>query len=219
MIKSIKFAALGLAAILFGVGSAHAGTVTLGSSGWKAVVPDGLDFYTEAVVGNTVYLNKSAQFDASLDRPGFIQELAASFIKTNTSSTVDTFVISFEEVANLTGETWGGFKFGAQNGATFDPSSAPFAAQNDPFSHGVFSASNTLYTVDGGALADGEVWTPGATTPDTSLVVHVASGDRFWVLKEQPTAIPLPAAAWTGLSGLAGLGLVGFAKNVRRLLA
>jgi hypothetical protein len=65
--------------------------------------------------------------------------------------------------------------------------------------------SSALLLIDGGvALHNATPPEPVAMTSASSLV-----GDS--------AAVPLPPAAWTGLSGLVGLGLIGFARNLRRL--
>jgi hypothetical protein len=97
-----------------------------------------------------------------------------------------------------------------------------------PFTSAVYSSNNQVLTVDGGGVVPSappgvvgpNVWFPGVGPG--ALVIRadpIAGTLRTFTLKEQPlTAIPVPAAAWTGLSGLVGLAVIGSAKKLRKLI-
>ena len=115
---------------------------------------------------------------------------------------------------------------GTDSDSQFDPNQSNF--NTSPFTHQVFSDNNQVLTVDGGTIPSGgfpaNLWLPGATVAGGQLVIHAAPTAcgtfKVFSLKEQPLiAIPVPAAAWTGLSGLIGLSLLGAAKKARSLLA
>jgi hypothetical protein len=80
-------------------------------------------------------------------------------------------------------------------------------------------------TYSGGTLANGQtgIWGDG-TVSDIVIDAHPDSdGLQSFSLKEIPqygaTAIPLPAAVWSSLSGLGMLAAVSLAKKARSLLA
>src|SRR5438094_382956 len=89
------------------------------------------------------------------------------------------------------------------------------------------AAPQTLNGVDAsGTVAAGTTWFPGAGS-STGLTLNI-TGTSGFLLKEIPVTggstgpgpgVPLPASIWTGLSGLAGLALLGAAKNAKKRLA
>ncbi len=152
-------------------------------------------------------------------------------------------VVNTEVVTNHTGMDWNAFQMtivdgtsGMANQASFEASSfgppAPFAiAPFTSYSLGKIpglsnSADNQNLILSGGVVADGQVWHAGDGGSQGQLVINArpvkAGAYKSFVFEEQPmtsVVIPLPAAAWTGLSGLAGLMLVGAARKARNLVA
>jgi hypothetical protein len=66
---------------------------------------------------------------------------------------------------------------------------------------------------------DSRLWHPGLENDHLAAALPVTpslSADPVGT-SEQPM-IPLPTAAWTGLSMLAGLGIIRFARNIRKFL-
>jgi hypothetical protein len=232
--KLIQLSAAALLALGMAVGSASAYTEELVSptgvdSGWAANYNDSLtpqlNLVYKGMVGNDFFIEKDATFNAN-DMGG----LEITFTKTN--SNADTLVINDESIINNSGVSWSGFNFELGTGSTGGTPGFAFAntsgssigtGANDfdisPFTSFAFSSNNTILSMTGGTIANGAVWMPGATSQSGLAIVASGDGESSFVLKEIPNAIPLPAAAWTGLSTLIGLGLVGVAKNARKLLA
>jgi hypothetical protein len=240
-ISAAAVMALGLAAApasagtenLFGINPATAVTQELMSTGgqdsgwsatWDSSVNSQLNLTFKGISGNDFLIEKDATFNSN-DMGG----LEIVFQKTN-STTPYTLVINDETVINHTGLDWNGFNFAlgtAANGdgspgfafsATDGSSGSLGSFQITPFTTFSFSNQDTVLSMGGGTVANGGVWLPGSTSQAGLAVVASGSLTSF-VLKEIPVAIPLPAAAWTGLSTLLGLGFIGIARNARKLLA
>jgi hypothetical protein len=233
-------AAASLAVVAMGTSSADAGSRQLGNSGWTASwsSPD-LDLAVDFESNDTVYLEKFVTFrESSFNESGeFIDPVVITFQQT--SANAKSFItLNDEIVVNKTGTDWTGFKFTLLSGADQQGQSVVFDVNKsniggtdgftiDPFTNHDYSQGNTILTVGGGIVNAGpvgnNVWEPGSQSG--GLVIDANGSDTF-VLKEQPLIggptpppIPLPAAAWSGLSGLAGLALVGSRKHLRKLFA
>jgi hypothetical protein len=138
-------------------------------------------------------------------------------------------VIADEAVRNNTGVDWGGMvmSLSAPSGTfgfgTSDGSTGVGAFRIDPFTTVSFTNGTADMTLGGGTVAAGTTWFPGAGST-TGLTLNV-TGTQAFTLTENPLTtgggpvIPLPASLWTGLSGLAGLAIIGAAKNARNRLA
>jgi hypothetical protein len=235
-LMSKKLFALSAAALLalgISVNSARATTEELVSfngtdSGWSATwnssLDPQLDLVYKGTVGDDFFIEKDATFNSN-DLGG----LEITFQKT--SATADTLVINDESIVNNSGVAWNGFNFVLGTGSTggtpgfaftnSDGSSSSTLSDFDisPFTQFAFSSQNTVLSMSGGTIGNGDVWMPGATSQEGLAIVASGNSVNSFVLKEIPNAIPLPAAAWTGLSTLVGLGLIGVAKNARKLLA
>jgi len=215
-------------------------TKVLGDSGWTVRYDNiGLSITLlnpPADVEDTAYvvLQKVAQFATGVNEFGFLDPLEISFIQTGENAT-QYVVIDREVVTNDTGVDWTGFRFivedpmaGKGGGAHFDQAlSAGFVNDINPFTSHSYNGDSTELFVSAGTLSHispDDIWTPGFQQ-NSNLVINANPFDsgcvrRTFVFKEQPVSvIPLPAAAWTGLSGLLGLGMIGVAKNWRRFLA
>jgi hypothetical protein len=188
------------------------------SGGWKASAPDGTSVSLEVlgIVGDQLVLKKTATFnDASSN--GLFQPLPIQFLKG--TSGINSIVIDFEDVTNKTGESWGSFNLTVLGtGTTFDHDSA----QNwngDAFKSNDVSSDNKSLTLKNGTVANGATFHPGleAGSNGGNLVINA---NASFSLNETPgkggNVVPLPAAAWMGLSGLLGLGAVKQAKKLRR---
>jgi len=148
--------------------------------------------------------------------------------------TQKNLVISDEAVRNNSGTDWTGFQmilssatassfgFGTTDGS--NPGAAG-GFRIDPFTTASFSSGTSVLTLGGGTVAAGTTWFPGAGST-TGLTLNV-TGTSAFELKEIPItggtgpgpSVPLPAGVWTGLSGLAGLALLGAAKHAKKHLA
>lgn len=219
--------------------AAKAASVDLSAFGWMADTENGVDLtvLSQSSNGITLSLEKSADFTTGLNADGFIEPLLINFRQIS-SSAVPTIKIDDESITNATGTTWTGFRFIIEGGLTNNGTVPHFDAAASagfltaPFDQGAFSNNDKLLTATGGtlptsSLADSGLWNPGqAPAGDLTIAADpFTSGNtaQTFVFKEQPITgggplIPLPAAAWTSLSGLLGLGLISNAKNLKKIL-
>jgi len=220
-------------------------TQALGQSGWSvrfdneelAITLLNVDVTADSA---EVVIEKVAQFNTGLNDFGFIDPAEITFLQ-NMSEATDNIVVDVEHVFNNTGVTWNGFRFIIEDpmagstfgGAQFDQTaSAGFDVS--PFTNKQFISTDVqeeLFVSGGSVPSSGtdSEWTPGFGPDAGSLVINAnpfdnGSARRTFVFKEQPTpggefVIPLPAAAWTGLSGLIGLGVMSSYKALRRRMA
>ena len=202
------------------------------SSGWTWEVAD-----ASAGQVNLVYIRTDASGAFFFEKDAVISNnnspLVIRFAPV-AGETQAPLVIADEAVANNSGADWSGFRMvlsatsGSFGFGTTD-GSQPGAAGGfriDPFTTATFASGTSDLTLGGGTVASGSTWFPGAqSSVGLSLVV---SGNQAFELKEialtggntgPGPAIPLPAGVWTGLSGLAGLALLGAAKHAKRHLA
>lgn len=174
---------------------------------------------------------------------GVILPIEIVFQQTTFSASQLT-VVNSEFITNQTGKDWTGFQFSVVDGTTgttgathfdkaatgeFNSTVAPFGFHIEPFTtgqYGPITSADQNLVLTGGTVANGAVWSPGGGGTRGQLVINAnptrSGGFKTFVFEEQPISgvvIPLPAAAWTGLSGLIGLGLFGAAKKVRSLIA
>jgi hypothetical protein len=114
----------------------------------------------------------------------------------------------------------GGVKFDTAQSAGF--SINPFTTAN-------YSAGDTVLTVGGATIPSAgsaleDTWKPGSVSGALTIAAKPfdnGSIGQSFVFTEQPlvTAIPLPAAMWSALSSLAGIGAIGFVKRFRKTQA
>lgn len=208
--------------------SANAATVlksgdTVG--GWTITFPSGISLIQDDSPGGVILkLEKGATFTS-------LNPLAIRFVQSSFDAVSEIAILN-ESVTNLSGQTWIGFDFlvvdsGLGNGGTAQFKSSSDVFQNiSPFTSTEFSPSKV--SLRGGSVADGETFQlgfDGATSGGDLIIIGAPSSPngangtfKTFDFHEVPI-IPLPAAAWTGLSGLLGLGLIGYGKNLRRMLA
>lgn len=238
-VVTVAVSAVALALALVQPANAAVVTKVLGDSGWSARYDNTEISLTllnpPADVDEVawVVLQKVAQFDSGPNDFGFIDPFEISFIQ-NSAEATKYVVIDKEFIFNDSGVDWNAFRFiiedpmaDVDGGAVFDQGlSANFSV--DPFTTKVYSADSRELTVSGGVVPNAspnDEWRPGTTG---SLFIDAKPFDnggirRAFVFKEQPnpgeTVIPLPASAWTALSGLLGLGAIAAVKHWRRLVA
>jgi len=224
--RKFVWAAAGVVAVaLANVGTASAATILKSGdtvSGWKITFPAGIQLVSDG--GNTVALEKFAAFTST-------EGLAITFTQVDFSSS-NTINILDEAVTNVSGSTFSSFQFlltneeaGGGSGASFNGS---FFNNVGPFTN-VTGNSNgsTSITLSGGpGLANFETadWGFGANGGTLGINANGATSGmkHVFTLKEIPGGgqmIPVPAAAWTGLSGLLGLGFISLGKKARKFLA
>jgi hypothetical protein len=228
MKRITKLATLaGFSAVLGLMSSASkAATVVsdIGGSGWTATF-SGLSLTADPTQpSGQLDVEKGATFLPSNAGEG----LLITFTQTSASA---TGVIDFtnESITNATGSTWSGFDFILLNS---NASASFVSSANSPFAPpaGMFTTvsvtsvdGNPTVVYGGGSQANfaTSLWGIGA---DGDLIIDanpLGIGTTF-TFKEVPVTgplVPLPAAAWQGLAGLLGLGLIAKAKSLKKLMA
>jgi len=217
--KKLMFAATAVVAAGL-AGSSQAATVLKTGDivdGWAISFPIGISLVDDG--GGSLTLEKAAAFTS-------LEGLSITFNQVSASAS-SKITITDESITNVSGQSFGGFQFlvlnelpGNAGNATLEPNAftsdgtSPFTKQDD---------QPDAITLSGGTLANNQTakWGFGATGGDLVIDANPAASGQFKVfdLKEIPALIPVPAAAWTGLSGLLGLALIGNAKRLRKLLA
>jgi len=190
---------------------------------WRVSFPVGIGLIYDGGTSTSanLVLQKSAAFSS-------LEGLDITFTEVSTSA-APTITLTEESVTNISGSSFSGFQFllATDTGGTpaafgpgmaFNGSTPPFTTQTD--------ASNDI-TLGGGTLANTDTTKWGGTgagqlTIDTNI--SSANYPRVLELKEIPVggggvpAVPVPAAVWTGLSGLLGLGLFAGVRRVKARL-
>lgn len=212
------------------------------TASWDEAAGFDLDVQTDPITGqNFVVIEKKITFRAEdlRDGQGDPDRFAIFFNQTSFQAK-DLIVMNSEFIQNDTGRPWSGFMMWLMDGSgTSDTHSQFIPELSANFSSGSifpnlsFSNDNqmALMTANPGDTLPSfdpndpaaSIFQPGVGV-NKDLWINAAptkSGYfQSFVLKEAPViAIPLPAAAWTGLSGLIGLGLLGSLKKVRSLRA
>ncbi|MCC7351639.1 MAG: VPLPA-CTERM sorting domain-containing protein [Phycisphaerales bacterium] len=244
---SLKCGLLGVGflagALAFG-SNAQAGSLVLGNSGWRASWSSSFDnadytYVTLTVLAetdSTVVIQKTAVFADGPDQHGLIAPIEINFEQTRADA-AKNIVVTSESVTNASGVDWNSFQFIIEDGTTDTSADTSFDITRtfgsvppfdvSPFSVvgvGGITSQPQIITLGDGVLANGEIWRPGVGPAGGELVIHAApatDGSKRFVFKELPggEVIPLPAAAWMGLSSLLGLGAVGAVRKARRTIA
>jgi len=193
------------------------------SIGWTLSTPDGqvASLIKPRTVGNQVFFQKTATFTTASD------PIILSFNRT--SDTAKQLVINDEVVTNSTGQDWTGYRMivsagssgGTPNFAFLTSAGSELGVNIDPFTAFKFVNNNTELQLTDGTVKAGTNWTPGSTSSTgLAIVTNNTSADHF-TLKEiplvgtvtPPVPIPLPTAAWAGLSTMLLVGFVGAGKR------
>jgi hypothetical protein len=192
------------------------------SSGWQYEVADVLAPDVNLVFirteGNNFFFEKDATFRNVSD------PIVINFTKI--SPTASNLVINDEAVNNQSGSDWLAFRIALSSGtnssgqpsytlATHDGSPGLGDFRIDPFTSFSFENNSTELFLSGGTVANGTSWFPGSqSNTGLAIVANSATVDTF-TLKEIAVPIPLPAAAWTGLTGLVALAVARATKHAR----
>jgi hypothetical protein len=224
-------------AALFALGglsaaSAVAGTIQNTSpatiDGWTISWGTGVGLViTQDTNANQVDVEKTATFTA----PN--QGLQITFSPTGgpvaeiSTTTATQFVIPDETIVNHTGSSFSAFSFILLNKtstlATFDSVARTFippTGSGYDFSTVNLTSGNTILTYTG-TQGDGvtSFWGNGdPSAAGDNLLIDAPAGSDF-SLKELSSAgsvVPLPAAAWQSLTGLAGLALFGLRRQLKQ---
>jgi hypothetical protein len=227
MSRTLKLAAIAIASAVFGfAGASHAATILQNGStvdGWIVTEPAGISLVVDGV---GTYNGKSVLLLEKFATFSNMEGLPITFVQANNSATQYIDIVN-ESITNLSGQNWTGFQFllpttsigGPAPAFVQDPNAvipgfdntagSPFAP---PSGGGVnytsvnFSPSTVTYTGSQPNLTTA-LWGFGT---DGDLIINanpITNGNQVFNFKEQPLnapVIPLPAAAWSSLSGLLG---------------
>jgi hypothetical protein len=218
----------------FGASGAKAGSVIRSGStvdGWTITYPTGISLIEDAVVGNTLQIEKEAAFVS-------MEGLVITFTQDAPAADAAQYIsIVNENVTNLTGQSWGGFQMFLSNPEAPINAPATFVSQFNeitPFATGTLSTDvtpNDTYTLGGGgSVAPGAtaLWgydpNGGDLTIDANPNANYGAQGQYpqsFGFKELPNAasVPLPASVWMGLAGLGMAGLVVQGKKAKKVIA
>jgi hypothetical protein len=224
--KSFKAAALAaiVGCLAFGATSAKAGSVIHSGDtvdGWKITFPVGIGLFNDGLNGNTLDIEKEAAFTS-------MEGLVITFTQTCYSAAPDIAIVN-ENLTNVTGQTWNGFQFlltsplaPPLNAATFTTTFNEIA----PFTSETMDGAADTVTLGGGSVPNYDTALIGYDPDGGDLTIAANPSHRclkqVFALKELPLGgpmVPLPAAAWSGLTSLLGLALISKAKNLKKILA
>lgn len=206
---------LAAGAALFSAGSAQAGMMVLGDSGWTASWDDELDAFVSIVVDaegdDVVFIEKFAEFtEAPVDR--VFSSIQIRFEQTSETA-ASHIVIENEGITNSTGTDWTDFhmELFSEAVAVFDPTmtaasggGGPIGFSVAPFTIADFADLNRRLDISGGVVdGEGGLWNPGGGAEDGQLWIDVLEGGlgAVFVLDELPT----PEPATIALLGLGGV--------------
>jgi len=195
------------------------------SSGWTWDISAAQESLANLVFirleGNNFFFEKDAHLTSAGD------PLVITFNKVDPNA--KNLVINDENITNLTGQDWTSFRFDLSSGSSGGTPSFAFATSNgasgigdfniDPFTTFQFQNSNSSIQFGGGTVKNGATWFPGSQSTTGLMIVANGQTASSFSLKELPngTPIPLPAAAWSGLTVLAGLVAVNGVKRLRQM--
>jgi hypothetical protein len=225
---TLMLSAMAVGAIaLSGTKSASAATVIQSGDtvdGWKISFPSdvGLSLVYDNATGVELGLEKFADFATT-------EGIAITFTQASYTAAAQQIAILDETITDQTTSSFSGFQFlvispmdGGQKFASTFSSISPWTADS-------LTPDGTSYTLSGGTLGIGDTASLGFGANGGDLVMDanpVTSGlPSDFALKEIPltggggsTVVPLPAAAWTGLSGLAGVIVLNLLSKRRKRL-
>jgi len=221
-------AGLAVAAALGVAANAHANTVMLTSGdvvdGWRISFPTGIALDSDSVPGQgcNLVLEKFAAFDS-------LEGLDITFTQVNYHAS-PTITLADEKITNVSGTNWNGFQFLLNDTLQGMGGASSFSQSfnlNDPADNLFTSQSVHNQEIDFyGSVPDTYTSQLGFGADGGQVVIDANPSSmcekKVIDFKEIPVvcaAVPVPAAAWTGLSGLLGLGLLGSVKKLKKAIA
>ena len=190
--------------------------------GQSQTLPGGWNVGTQAGISLVITSASSTQIDiekaANFTLPGgLFVTFTYDGAGTSPATTVD---FTSEMIANNTGQSWSTFDFKLSNGATFPSVSQIF---NPPGPTNGLFREVTLPSKQDASYFNGVQNTDEASSwsGPPSLEIDVAAGTDYFTLEELPNSggsgsvVPMPAAVWQSLAGLAGLALFGIARKLK----
>jgi len=240
MTRSLKLAAIAIVSAVLGfAGATHAATILQDGStvdGWAITEPAGISLVVD---GTATYNGKSVLLLEKFATFSNLEGLPITFVQADNTATAYIDIVN-ESITNLTGTTWSGFQFLLPNTDSMGPTPT-FVDDPSAVIQGFPAPSPFVPPTGGGVNYTGVTITPTVDTytgsqpnlttatwgfgTDGDLLINaqpVIGGNQVFNFKEQPLnapVIPLPAAAWSSLTGLLGLALVGYGKNLKKILA
>jgi hypothetical protein len=199
-------AATVLGVLGLGVTQAHAGSVIRSGStvdGWTITYPSGISLIEDAVVGNTLQIEKEAAFVS-------MEGLVITFTQDAPAADAAQYIsIVNENVTNLTGQSWNGFQFILANPLAPTLAPASFVSEFNeitPFTTGTVSSgvtTNDTFTIGGGGtVASGSTALWGYDPNGGDLVMDANPNPNYgregqypqsFGLKELPNAASVPS--------------------------
>lgn len=198
------------------------------------VAIDGWDISWSTGVGLSVTQDSSSsQVDvektATFTAPNQGYQITFEPIQGFSGTSATQFVIPDETIANNTGASFNGFSFvlmpTVAGSTTFDSVARTFippTGSGYDYTTVNLTSSNTILAYTG-TQNNGvtSFWGNGDPSPSgDNLLIDATAGDGF-SLKELSSSggpgsvVPLPAAAWQSLAGLAGLALIGLRRQMK----
>lgn len=221
-----RWCVLGLTVLAAGAGSASAGSVVLGTSGWEANWAPSLDPFVNIVLvgetANIITIRKEAEFTQPPNQFDLFNTIPIGFQQTG-ASTITSIVIEEESILNSTGVAWTDFHFDLVGGPVIDPVSVfrndkSFSFDTSPLDNQMFSPDDRSLWIDGFGLGDGGsdakilpggLWQPGSGVGGGELIIDVISQAQAPFTSFELKETPSPEPATFGLLALGGLTLLG----------
>jgi len=195
------------------------------SSGWTWDISAAQESLANLVFirleGNNFFFEKDAHLTSATE------PLVITFNKVDPNA--KNLVINDENITNRTGTDWTSFRFDLSSGSSGATPNFAFATSNgatgigdfniDPFTTFAFQNTNSSIQFGGGTVKNGATWFPGSQSTTGLMIVANGQTATTFSLKETPNGIPIPvpAAAWSGLTVLAGLAAIKAANRLRRI--